>query len=76
MNKFKKVTKEEFEKFIENYPRPLERNFFMDWLDFYDFPNDIQPKSLEELYSYKVARIFRCGYEDDEFFIEAEREEE
>jgi len=68
MSDFKKVTEKEFKKFIEDYPRPLELDCFMGWLEYFDFPKGIQPKSLEELFSYKVARVYR-GYGDDEYFI-------
>ena len=63
-----KVTKEEFERFIKDYPKPLETNFFMDWLDYYDFPKDFKSNSLEETYSHKVARHY-FGYGYEEYYI-------
>lgn len=36
------VTQKEFDEFIKNYPRPLDRNFFMSGWGFHDFtlPNE------------------------------------
>lgn len=65
----KEVSKEEFETFIKNYPRKLDCNFFMDWLEYYDFPcADFKPKNLEELYSYKVARHYLVN---EKYYIKA-----
>ena len=65
---FKKVTKEEFETFIKNYPRKLESNFFMDWVDYYDFPSEnYEPKDWDDLDSYKVAR--HGGMYGDEYYV-------
>lgn len=35
--KWKSVTKEEFKEFLDNYPRKLTADFFMDEYAFYDF---------------------------------------
>lgn len=32
-----KVTKEEFDTFLKNYPRKLEADFYMDYWSFYDW---------------------------------------
>ena len=66
---FKKVTKEEFESYIKNYPRKLEANFFMDWLDYYDFPSEnYEPKDFDDLDSYNVARHY-SGMGGEEYYI-------
>ena len=76
-NNMKKVSREEFEAFIINYPRKLEKNFFMDWLDYYDFPSrDYEPKDLEDLYSYKVARYYCDPYGTLEFYIKDKENED
>ena len=73
----KQVSREEFEAFITNYPRKLEKNFFMDWLDYYDFPSsDYEPKDLEDLYSYKVARYYCSPCGTLEFYIKDEENKE
>lgn len=70
LKNMKQVSREEFEAFIKNYPRKLEKNFFMDWLDYYDFPSsDYEPKDLEDLYLHKVARC-HFDYGEKEFYIE------
>lgn len=35
--KKRECTKEEFDAFLENYPRKLESDFFMDSIGYYDF---------------------------------------
>lgn len=65
----KQVSREEFETFIKNYPRKLTTNFFMDWLDYYDFPSDnYHPKDLDDLYSHKVAR-YHNQYGQESYYI-------
>ena len=72
----KKVTKEEYDAFIENYPRKLKSNFFMDWIEHYDFPYEpSEPMELEELYSYKVARHFLAYDGKDKYYIKSENED-
>lgn len=67
----KRVSEKEFISFIENYPRKLKSNYFMDWLDYYDFPSsNYEPKDLVDLYSYKVARCYYNPYGAKEFYIE------
>lgn len=69
--KFKEVTKEEFETFIKNYPRKLESNFFMDWVEYYDFPSEnYKPKDLDDLDTYKVAR--HGGMYGDLYYVMSE----
>lgn len=48
MSNLIKCSKEEFEEFIKNYPRKLERDFFMDCDSFYDFSlgNGVDGESL------------------------------
>ena len=65
----KKVNRAEFDDFIVNYPRPLERNFFMDWLEYYDFPENVEIHSIEELHSYCVAREYCGPWDDSEQYI-------
>lgn len=72
--RMKRVTEEEFNKFIQEYPRELESNFFMDWEDYYDF-NGKSPKDLGELYSYKVARKY-FGWYGKEYYIKEEVDED
>lgn len=67
----RKVTKQEFDEYIKNYPRKLDSNYFMEWLDYYDFPSeDYHPKDLEDLYSHKVARHYMNPWGEDEYYIE------
>lgn len=66
----REVTREEFESFIKNYPRKLKSNWFMDWLEYYDFPSkDYKPEDLDDLYSYQVARHYCNVYGDDKYYI-------
>lgn len=70
----KQVSRKEFETFIKNYPRKLEKNLFMDWLDYYDFPSDdYQPKDLDDLYSHKVARYYN-SYGETSYYIKEEND--
>lgn len=72
---YKEVTKEEFETFIKNYPRKLKSDFFMGWLDYYDFPSEnYEPKDLDDLFSHKVARNY-CGMGGDEYYVMIEPKE-
>lgn len=67
--RMKQVSREEFETFIKNYPRKLAKNFFMDYLDYYDFPSDdYQPKDLDDLYSHKVARYYN-SYGETSYYV-------
>ena len=52
---FKKVSKDDFCKFLKNYPRHITRNMFMGWFDYYDFYNY---NEKVETRKYKVARIY------------------
>lgn len=65
---FKEVTKNEFLEFVGNYPRKLESNFFMDWRDFYDFPDGYKTSGLDDLYLYIVARVF-YDVADNKYYI-------
>jgi len=56
--KWKSVTKEEFIKFLDNYPRKLTGDFFMDEYAFYDFTICDEP--CEES---KVAKDYMGEYE-------------
>lgn len=71
-----RVTKEEFESYTKNYPKKLKSNYFMDWLDYYDFPSEnYEPKDLDDLYSYKVARHYCNAFGDDEYYIKGDSDE-
>lgn len=47
----KEVPKEEFEDFINNYPRPLAKDFYMDWLSWNDFTFGKWPQSMVAMMS-------------------------
>ena len=47
MAKWKCVTEQELVDFVNNYPFPLEKDFFMDWYSWNDFRNGkVWPESM------------------------------
>ena len=68
MKGYKQVSKKEFKRFIERYPRMLKTHFIFEWLDYYDFPKDFNSTDLEEVYSHIVAREYH-GRNEIEYYI-------
>lgn len=58
--KFEEVDEYTYFDYLKNYPRKYEHNFFMDWVDSYDF-NDF--KENDEIWKYRIARrCCQCGF--------------
>lgn len=69
----RQVTEKEFIDFIKNYPRKLEVNFFMDWFDYYDFPENFESTCYEDTLNCMVAR--KCiDYDGGYHYYIVERE--
>ena len=66
----RKVTKQEFDDYIKNYPKKLDSNYHMEWLDYYDFPPRYNKTSWEELIKHRVARHHMNPWGEDEYYIE------
>lgn len=49
----KEVSKEEFEKFIDEYPNDLETDFYMDWYSWNDFTKNGGCKWPESIVAMK-----------------------
>ena len=57
-----KVTKEEFNEYLKNYPSPYDFNTFMRYQDYYDFE---KRKRDEPHWNYKIARYYFDSGADD-----------
>ena len=61
-NEWKNVTREEMIDFINNYPKPLVQDFYMDWYSWNDFsdnkkwPESMVAKALE-IYDDRIYQI-------------------
>ena len=74
---FIKVNEDEYLKFLKEYPRNWEQNFFMDWLDTYDFLRaDPTAEAFKKLEQSLIARKY-LGYDEIKYYIiNAEHDED
>lgn len=69
---WKKVSKEEFEKFLKEYPNKLESDWFMDWVSWNDFSEGkVWPESMIAMqsdctYGEPIVYKIKVEYEERE----------
>ena len=61
---FEEVDELTYREYLKNYPRKYKNDFFMDWLDSYDF---YQFKNNDDRWKYCIAR--RCCQYGDAYYL-------
>jgi len=60
-----KVTEEEFQRYLKEYPAKVESNAFMGYVDYYDFSKKEEKTSH---YNYMIARHY-IDYGADDYLL-------